>query len=270
MNPIIYHPEQIGDETDRFALIQKGNRTLYVIGLNPSTANESKADATMKKVLGFASYNGYDGFVMLNLCPIRATNPNDLPLERNERLHARNLLQSLSLMVSDPQPDILFAFGNNALKRDYLLQSFIDIVEILKKSCKYYQIGELTKKGFPRHPLYEPYSIFKEFQLDEFVKNTANIDARFKKVFKKKDTLKKTKKRIANPAFKNSVFPPEENDYMEIQWGTTPLGGDLSIAYYYDKDNQHCTRENMAYMDIIIYNEDGTYVNMVHGKNPFK
>jgi len=26
----------------------------------------------------------------------------------------------------------------------------------------------------------------------------------------------------------------------------------------------------MAYMDIIIYNEDGTYVNMVHGKNPFK
>jgi len=269
MSPIIYHPRQIGDETNRFALIQKGERTLYVICLNPSTANESKADATMKKVLGFASYNGYDGFVMLNLCPIRATKPNDLPLEMDERLHTRNLMQILFSMVSDPHPDILFAFGNNALMRDYLLQSFIDIVGVLKESCNYYQIGGLTIKGFPRHPLYAPYGAFNAFQLDDFVKNTASIEARMKRVFKKID---RNKKREIKGQFysRNSFFPPEENDYMEIQWGTTPLGGDLSIAYFFDKNDQHCTRENMAYMDIIIYNEDGTYVNMVHGKNPFK
>ena len=58
----------------------------------------------------------------------------------------------------------------------------------------------------------------------------------------------------------NSSCEFEENDYMEIQWGTTPLGGDLSIAYFFDKNDQHCTREDMAYMDIIIYNEDGTYL----------
>lgn len=65
-------------------------------------------------------------------------------------------------------------------------------------------------------------------------------------------------------------FPPEENEFMEIDWGSTPLGGDLSIAYFFDKDDQHCTRENMAYMNIYIYEKDGTYVNCVMGKNPFK
>lgn len=139
----------------------------------------------------------------------------------------------------------------------------------MKESCKYYQIGGLTIKGFPRHPLYARYGAFNAFQLDDFVKNTASIEARMKRVFKKIDCNKK--REIKGQSYsQNSFFPPEENDYMEIQWGTTPLGGDLSIAYFFDKNDQHCTRENMAYMDIVIYNEDGTYVNMVHGKNPFK
>lgn len=65
-------------------------------------------------------------------------------------------------------------------------------------------------------------------------------------------------------------FPPEENEFMEIEWGSTPLGGDLSIGYFYDKDGNHCTRENMAYMNIVIYTKDGQYVNSVCGKNPYK
>lgn len=69
---------------------------------------------------------------------------------------------------------------------------------------------------------------------------------------------------------KTETFPPEENEYMEIHWGTTPIGGDFSIAYFFDKDNRHCTRENMAYMNIVIYNKDGTRVNEVYGKNPFE
>lgn len=65
-------------------------------------------------------------------------------------------------------------------------------------------------------------------------------------------------------------FPPEENEFMEIHRGSTPLGGDLSIAYFFDRNDQHCTRENMAYMNILIYDNDGTFVNAVYGKNPYK
>ena len=68
-----YNPTQIGDDKNRFALIQKGKRTLFVIGLNPSSADSSTPDPTMQSVLRIASYNGFDGYIMLNLYPLRAT-----------------------------------------------------------------------------------------------------------------------------------------------------------------------------------------------------
>jgi hypothetical protein len=257
-----YHPVQVGDEANRFSLIQEGSRTLYVIGLNPSTANESKPDATMKKVLGFASYNGFDGFAMFNLCPVRATDPDNLPEEFDGILWIRNLAL-ISKSITSPKPEILIAFGNNILKRDYLLQSFEYIIDALKnKQCKYYQIGKLTKKGFPRHPLYQPYSLFEEFQIEEFLQKNIHGNKTINAI--------QTKRKPSNTKRKNLSFPPEENEFMEIHWGTTPLGGDLSIGYYFDKDDQHCTRENMAYMNIYIYNKDGTYVNCVIGNNPYK
>ena len=39
-----YRPKQIGDAEVRYALIQKGNRMLFVVGLNPSTADTEKPD----------------------------------------------------------------------------------------------------------------------------------------------------------------------------------------------------------------------------------
>ena len=41
------------------------------------------------------------------------------------------------------------------------------------------------------------------------------------------------------------------------------------VIIHYDKDGNHCTRENMAYMNIVIYTKDGQYVNSVYGKNPY-
>lgn len=53
----------------RYVLSKPGKNVLFVIGVNPSTANEEKPDPTMRKVIGFAEVNGFDGFVMLNLYP---------------------------------------------------------------------------------------------------------------------------------------------------------------------------------------------------------
>ena len=85
-----------------------------------------------------------------------------------------------------------------------------------------------------------------------------------------KDYSKMSDKEFFRQDTAKEPFPPAENEYMEIKWGETPLGGDLSIAYFYDRDDQHCTRDKMAYMNILIYKKDGTYVNAVYGKNPYK
>ena len=57
----------------RFVLEQPGKKMLLVVGLNPSTADETHPDPTTHKVMGFAEGGGYDGFAMLNLSSERAT-----------------------------------------------------------------------------------------------------------------------------------------------------------------------------------------------------
>ena len=43
--------QMVGDESCRYVLANGGHKPLVVIGVNPSTANESKSDQTMRKVM---------------------------------------------------------------------------------------------------------------------------------------------------------------------------------------------------------------------------
>lgn len=57
---------------------EKALNPLIIIALNPSTADEKLPDDTMKRVVPYMEINGFDGFVMLNLYPLRSTNPKVL------------------------------------------------------------------------------------------------------------------------------------------------------------------------------------------------
>lgn len=48
---------------------------IMFIGLNPSTADETKDDPTIRRCLGYCRSWGYIGFVMVNLFAFRATEP---------------------------------------------------------------------------------------------------------------------------------------------------------------------------------------------------
>ena len=71
------------DNKARFVLGKKGKKTLLCIGTNPSTATPSKLDNTLKTVKRFSKDLEYDSWIMLNIYPQRATNPNNLDISRN-------------------------------------------------------------------------------------------------------------------------------------------------------------------------------------------
>lgn len=48
---------------------------LMVVGLNPSTADETKDDPTIRRCIGFAKQWGLGGLYMLNMFAFRATDP---------------------------------------------------------------------------------------------------------------------------------------------------------------------------------------------------
>lgn len=55
-----------------------GGDPLVIIGLNPSTADETVDDPTIRRCIGFARSWGFAGLLMLNLFAFRATDPSEL------------------------------------------------------------------------------------------------------------------------------------------------------------------------------------------------
>jgi len=52
--------------------------SVMFIGLNPSTADETQDDPTIRRCLGFARYWGFGNLIMMNVYAFRATKPADM------------------------------------------------------------------------------------------------------------------------------------------------------------------------------------------------
>lgn len=156
----------------RFALGSLSEKTLFCFGINPSTADDKVPDQTIKKVMGFAEKNGYTSFVMFNLYPQRATNPDDLPQEASQQMIKRNI-EVISKIVSQQQKsDILLAWGGLLYSRKYFIDCLKQVHQSIESySANWLRIGDLLKSGQPRHPLYANYdNEFQKMDMLQFLK----------------------------------------------------------------------------------------------------
>lgn len=142
----------------RYSLIKEGEKMLIVVGFNPSTADDKKIDPTMRFVFGIAEFNGYSGLAMVNLYPLRSTNPDDLPFIVDEKIAIENISYINSILDKYPFADILLAYGNLVNKRSYTREIADQLLDLFKsKSRNIYCLAKL-KSGNPKHPLRTPYS----------------------------------------------------------------------------------------------------------------
>jgi len=137
----------------RFKLGRSGSRNLITIGLNPSTATKEKSDTTIAKVERAARQAGFDGFVMLNLYPVRSTDFNALPNEANAEALAENLAQIEAAVAAEITPVIWAAWGENILARKFFIAAGKELfIRLEKHNTSWQQFGPLTQSGHPRHP----------------------------------------------------------------------------------------------------------------------
>ena len=134
------------DRIYRYALYRTWDNDkpkVMFIGLNPSTADETIDDPTIRRCKHFAADWGYGGLIMANLFAVRATDSkvmiaHDAPigLENNQWLRA--LAREADLIIA--------AWGDRGghLKRDQAVLSLLPNMMCLG----------VTKKGRPKHPLY--------------------------------------------------------------------------------------------------------------------
>jgi hypothetical protein len=146
--------ERTDDNSARFVLGTVGENPLCCFGINPSTAEPGRLDPTVATVERKACEFGYDSFIMFNVYPQRATNPNDLHQNLCEELHRENLRQ-IAAAVSGRSLDVWAAWGALITKRGYLtelVKSIVSLPELMR--CNWVSRGEITKDGHPHHPLY--------------------------------------------------------------------------------------------------------------------
>ncbi len=165
----IYEPTKTNSQF-RFTLGTEGSKPLFVIGLNPSIANDKDPDPTMRKVLGFASRHGCDSFVMFNLYPQRTTDPNKLHKILDDKLHNENISHIMNILNKYKDISILAAWGETIRERDYFKKCISDIYNKTKsKKVAWLKIGEFTKSGHPRHPSRAAYNELTKFDIDNYL-----------------------------------------------------------------------------------------------------
>lgn len=120
---------------------------LVVIGLNPSTADESLDDPTIRRCMSFAHAWGHGGIVMLNLFACRATDPDELYTALNPEGGDTTMRVIRDETVGRV---VLCAWGAHpkALGRD------LEVYKAISDTALEVVCLGMTKGGYPRHPLY--------------------------------------------------------------------------------------------------------------------
>ena len=143
-------------------LISTNNRTLLYFGLNPSKANVTRDDPTIRRLVGFANKWGYGKLYVINLFS-RISSKTQLISKCSNPIGEGNDQQIISRIIEwseDPSWDLWLGWGalGNTFGRD------IEVMGLIEPYCRSrlklfpYAKGPLciglTRNGYPRHPLY--------------------------------------------------------------------------------------------------------------------
>ena len=118
----------------------------------PAPPSPVRWTPTLKSVERLANANGFDSWIMFNVYPQRATNPNDMDKTPDRTLCDENL-RWLQAVLAQTEPTMWAAWGTLIEKRDYLPGLMREMVALTReKNIPWVTFGPRSKKGHPHHP----------------------------------------------------------------------------------------------------------------------
>ena len=144
----------------RYRLTRKwlfGSGNVLWVMLNPSTADETSDDPTIRRITKFSKAWGYSELTVVNLYPFRATDPKDCKkwsnyLENGPDWYARDAMENNRYHHVEKcaeSADLIVAAWGRAWDDDWAEY----IIETLQSSGKPIFCLDVTKDGYPKHPL---------------------------------------------------------------------------------------------------------------------
>lgn len=139
-------------ESYRYAIGRLWRNPLVSICMNPSAARDNISDRTINRVISASQKLGYDGWVVFNTYPERATNAINMD-KFNKEISQSNLNILKTFLLQHNIKEIWWARGD--LKFDSLLEWRNEIIKTLKDlDIKIFHFWNTTQSWNPRHPLY--------------------------------------------------------------------------------------------------------------------
>ena len=141
------------DRRYRYTLTRRvgfGDRVVTFLMLNPSTADEVRNDPTVTRCFRFAARWGFGWLLVVNLSPLRATDPADLASAgaEPEDIWQTNLNSILEAAAASEL--LVAAYGVHGRQESRAER----VLDALTEGGHEIQCLGLTKDGHPRHPLY--------------------------------------------------------------------------------------------------------------------
>ena len=139
----------------RYSLTRKWSTAaeLAFIMLNPSTADASEDDNTIKKCCHFAKTHSYGGIKVLNIFAYRATDPDELIRKAKEDF-------DIVGPENDKELENLFAYQPGRIvvawgvpRHPLVAKRIVKVLDMIPSSRRLYCLG-ISDGGYPRHPFY--------------------------------------------------------------------------------------------------------------------
>lgn len=115
--------------------------------LNPSTADASQDDPTIRRCIGFSKAWGYGGLCVVNLFAFRATDPVAMKLQTDPVGPGND---EAILGAADERELVVAAWGVHGTHRGRAA----DVLRLLREAGSVVHCLGATKDGHPKHPLY--------------------------------------------------------------------------------------------------------------------
>lgn len=141
--------------------VQVDGKVFAFFGINPSTADATLDDATVRKWRGFTLRNGGRRFIVGNVFCYRATDPREVGFSNDKRTYVNGLptpshhlanLEHIRQIIADA--DVLVpCWGNTTKVSKAIRYCFAELLDVLLASGKPVLHFGMTKGGDPMHPL---------------------------------------------------------------------------------------------------------------------
>lgn len=143
------------EESYRYLLWRReghSHRLLVFLMLNPSTADGTEDDPTIRRCLGFMRKLQYDRMAVVNLFAWKSTDPKKIPRGVGEAAWGPKNNEVI-LDVCGQASEVIAAWGASGRMKTVVYPRCWEVLQLLDKAKIPLSVLAFTDQGDPRHPL---------------------------------------------------------------------------------------------------------------------